>query len=83
MSVSSEHNKKNLNFALYIKRKCWKVISSVKTKKVTKYFQKKEHKFLKHFMRTTHINLIDKVLVDRINERQQEIHGLLDKKANS
>ena len=34
-------------------------------------------------MRTTHINLIDKVLVDLINERQQEIHGLLDKKANS
>ena len=29
-----------------------------------------------------HINMVHKVLVDLINERQQETHGLLGKKTN-
>ena len=36
---------------------------------------------LGYFIRTAHINLIHKVWVDLIKERQQETHGLLDKKS--
>ena len=36
---------------------------------------------LGYFIRTAHINLILKVWVDLIKERQQETHGLLDKKS--
>ena len=53
-----------------------------KTKKLTKPFQTKNITFsmlflniytgLDYFIRTTHINLIHKVLVDLINERQQD-----------
>ena len=37
---------------------------------------------LGYFIRTRHINWIQKVSVDLINERQQETHGLFDKKGN-
>ena len=36
---------------------------------------------LGYFIRTAHINLIHNVWVDLIKERQQETHGLLDKKS--
>ena len=83
-------NKRNLNFVIFIKRKCIKATSSLKTKKVTKRFQKKNIIFfmlflniytgLDDFIRITHVNWIHKVWVHLINERQPETHGLLDKK---
>ena len=65
-----------------------------KNKKDNEDFSKKEYKFLKPFFKlflniyilvlvisfVPHINLIHKVLVDLINEREQETHGLLSKK---
>ena len=51
MSVPTEKNKKNLSFVIFINRKCLKAISSVKTKKVTKSFQRKNINFWNHFLK--------------------------------
>ena len=82
-----------MNFVIFINWKCLKAISSVKTKKITKPFYRKNVTFftlflnictgLGCFIRTSHIKWIHKVWVYLISERQIEIQGLLDKKANS
>ena len=43
-------NKKNLNFIIFINRKCLKAISSTKTKTTTKLFQRKNTTFLMLFL---------------------------------
>ena len=89
-----QKNKKN-RWTLFKNRKCLKAISSVKTKKITKPFRRKNINFWNHFfssfwiiytghgyfIRTTHTTLIHKVWVDLINDRQQETHDLLRKKS--
>ena len=45
MAASSEPNKKNLNFAILTNRKCLNAISSVKTRKITKSFHRKNINF--------------------------------------
>ena len=52
-SLSSEKNKKNLNF---VSRKCLKAISSEKTKILTKTFQRKNINFWKYFFKLLNIN---------------------------
>ena len=49
MSAWSLKNKRNLNFLLFISKKCLKAVSSLKTKKVTKPFQRKNIIFLCFF----------------------------------
>ena len=65
-------NKSNVNFVIFINRKCLKGISSLKTKKITKPFQRKNIFFyaflniytgLGYFIRTAHINWIHKIWV--------------------
>ena len=94
MSVWSQKNKNNLNFVTFINRKCLKTTSSVKSKKkLPNLFKERifETIFLNLFLKiyiiigyyhgTTHINLIHKVWVNLINERQQKTHGLVGKKS--
>ena len=74
MSVWSLKNKRNLNFVIFINKKCLKSISSVKTKKITKPFQRENIIFFMLFF-----EYINRSWVNPINERQQETHGLLGK----
>ena len=70
--------KKNLNFVIFVNRKCLKAISSVKTKILFG---------LGYFILTTgpllHNNLFHKVWVDLINERQHKTQGFLGKISES
>ena len=82
-----------MNFVIFVNRKYLKVISPVKTTKKTQNFSKKEYRFFEtNFLSSfliyipvlvisflLHINLIHKIWVDLINERQQETRRFLGK----
>ena len=74
MSASSEKIIKNLNFVIFINRKCLRTISSVKARQITK--AKTEYIFLYYIS-----NQFTKVHL--IKERQEETHSLLGKKNES
>ena len=82
-----------MNFVIFVNRKYLKVISPVKTTKKPQNFSKKEYRFFEtNFLSSfliyipvlvisflLHINLIHKIWVDLINERQQETRRFLGK----